>query len=41
MAAKKRAVNRPIMGTCWSVILIFLKEIAQKMIVIMNAGMVT
>ena len=41
MAAKKRAVNRPIMGTCWSVISIFLNEITQKIIVIMNAGTIT
>jgi hypothetical protein len=39
MAAKKRAVSKPIIGTCCSVSLTFLKEITQHMIVIMKAGM--
>jgi len=38
MAAKKRAVSRPIMGTCCSVSLIFLKEMIQNMIDIIRAG---
>ena len=38
MAAKKRAVSKPIIGTCCSESLIFLKEIAQKMAVIMKAA---
>jgi len=39
MAAKKRAVSRPIMGTCFSDSLIFLNEIIQNTMVIIKAGM--
>jgi hypothetical protein len=38
IAVKKSAVSRPIMGTCCSVSLIFLKEIAQNTMVIRKAG---
>jgi hypothetical protein len=38
MAAKKKAVSRPIMGTCCSTSLIFLKEIIQNTRVMMKAG---
>ncbi len=41
IAAKKSAVSRPIIGTCFSVSFTFLRHIAQNIIVMINAGMKT